>query len=67
MGKSRWQDPSIFQVLDGPKAQLLTPPIFSSHTHEDHCSLRILRDLLQQLQLVLGLGAGNTCRWSWGW
>lgn len=43
------------------------PPGFTPHTHEDHCSLGVLGDLLQQLQLVLGLGARDAGRWHWRW
>ena len=35
------------------------------HTHKDHCGLSVLGDLLQQLQLMLGLRASDACWWGW--
>lgn len=56
--------PTIPKPRGSTEAGLLPgrpPPL----THKDHCSLSILGDLFQQLQLVLGLRASDAGRRGW--
>lgn len=47
-----------------PGWPLAPAPLLALRTHKDHCGLSVLRDLLQQLQLMLGLGASDAGRRS---
>lgn len=47
------------QLPPPPPSPTPLPPL---HTHKHHRRLGVVRDLLQQLQLVLGLGASDASR-----